>query len=98
MTDSKPLTTSTDSARRADERLREEAAQRPVSEPTHNHAMGRDCCPHPDCVRSENRRVDKALLLSRARKLADGSRDGIADSRAREGLELADLVLRYLTP
>ncbi len=61
-----------------------------MTKPTHNHAFGRDCCPHPECVQSEDRRVDKAKALTLARKIMDGKRS------SKDAKELAGLTVRLL--
>ena len=56
----------------------------------HFHAHGRDCCPHPDCVASENKRIDKAKAIGLAKKI-QGNRHHETDVQ-----ELADLTIRLL--
>lgn len=37
----------------------------------HYHASGRDACPHPICVKAEERRLDKWSLLILAHRIRD---------------------------
>lgn len=57
---------------------------------THHHAHGSDCCPHPDCVKHEDRRVNKALAIALAKKI-QANRHHEPDVQ-----QLADLTIRLL--
>lgn len=61
-----------------------------MSEHEHFHAHGRDCCSHPDCVKSEDRRLAKHTTKALAKKIKTKPYDA-ADAKA-----LADAVLVIL--
>lgn len=59
-------------------------------EPEHFHLGGSGCCPHPECVRSVERRLDKGRAIELANAIR-GNRHHEADVQ-----ELADLTIRLL--
>jgi hypothetical protein len=59
--------------------------------PEHWHLGGSGCCSHPDCLRAENKRVDKARAIELAAKIRR-NRHHESDVQ-----ELADLTTKLLT-
>jgi hypothetical protein len=55
----------------------------------HMHQFGRECCPHPDCVVGEQRKIDKmtvrnlALSIQKGEPLSPGELKRLADAALR---------------
>jgi hypothetical protein len=57
----------------------------------HNHAYGSGCCPHPDCVKHEERNFDKTKAIYLAKKIKTKKYKTV------DAQDLADTILRLFS-